>query len=551
MTTRHKLRIIPLGGFGEIGKNMMAIEYADDIIIIDAGMMFPEEEMIGVDMLIPDITYLLEHKSKLRGIIITHGHEDHIGALPYILPQLDLPIYATKLTQGLISLKLKEHRSLIKAKLKLIQPGVKFQVGNFKVEAFHVCHSIPDAVGLIIYTPLGTIINSGDFKIDYTPVDNNPTDLSKLAKLGNEGVLLLMSDSTYAELPGYTPSEKVVGQTLDNIISQAPGRVIIATFSSLISRIQMVIDSAANHDKHVVIIGRSMRDTVKMSIDRGYLHAPAGILCSVEELRNYSPEKTILVATGSQGEPTSALVRIANRDHSEIRIRQGDTVVISATPIPGNESLINRTIDNLFRQGANVIYGERSFVHVHGHGSQEELKLLLNLVKPKFFVPIHGEYRHLVLHANLARRLGILDSNIFVMDNGNVLELDGEKGRIASKLPYGNVYVDGLVLGNYAQVILRDRKLLSRDGIVVVIVALDKKEGKLTGRPDIVSRGFVDAEHDGKVIEQARELVADSLGKAHIIEYSFIHTSVKDMLSKFFYEQTKRRPMIITTVIEV
>ena len=551
MTIRHKLKIIPLGGLGEIGKNMMAIEYADDIIIIDAGMMFPEEEMLGVDMLIPDITYLLEHKEKLRGIVITHGHEDHIGALPYILPQLDLPVYATKLTQGLITVKLKEHRSFIKANLKLIQPGVKFQVGNFKVEAFPVCHSIPDAVGLIIYTPLGAIIDSGDFKIDYTPVDSRPTDLAKLAKLGNEGVLLLMSDSTYAELPGYTPSERVVGQTLDNIIGKAPGRVIIATFSSLISRIQMVIDSAAIHNRHVFIIGRSMKDTVKMALDQGYLHTSSGILCNVEDLKNYSPEKTILLATGSQGEPTSALVRIANRDHSEIRIRQGDTVVISATPIPGNEALINRTIDSLFRQGANVIYGERSSVHVHGHGSQEELKLLLNLVKPKFFVPIHGEYRHLVLHANLARGLGIPDSNIFVMDNGNILEIDGEKGRITGKLPYGNVYVDGLVLGDYAQVILRDRKLLSRDGIVVVIVALDKKEGKLTGRPDIVSRGFVDADHDGKVIEQARELVAATLSKTHIAEYSFVHTSVKEMLGRFFYEQTKRRPMIITTVIEV
>jgi len=549
--TRQKLKIIPLGGLGEIGKNMMAIEYGDDIVIIDCGMMFPEDEMLGVDLLIPDISYLLENKSKLRGIIITHGHEDHIGALPYILPQLDLPVYATKLTQGLITVKLKEHRSFIKAKLKLIQPGVKFQVGSLKVEAFPVCHSIPDAVGLIIYTPLGAVINSGDFKIDYTPVDGRPTDLSKLAKLGNDGVLLLMADSTYAELPGYTPSESVVAKTLDRIVGEAPGRVIIATFSSLISRIQMLIDAAARHGRHVFIIGRSMRDTVKMAMEIGYLHAPAGILCNMEDLKKYSHSQTVLITTGSQGEPTSALVRIANRDHSDIRILQGDTVVISATPIPGNEALINRTIDNLFRQGANVIYGERSAVHVHGHGSQEELKMLINLVKPKFFAPIHGEYRHLVMHAGLAKGLGIPESNIFVMDNGNILEIDGEKGRIAGKLPYGNVYVDGLVLGRYAQVILRDRKLLSRDGIVVVIVALDKKEGRVVGRPDIVSRGFVDAEHDGTVIEQGRDLVANTLCKGHIVEYSSIHTTVKEILSKFFYEQTKRRPMIITTAIEV
>jgi ribonuclease J len=549
--TRHKLRIIPLGGLGEIGKNMMAVEYGEDILIIDCGMMFPEDEMLGVDLLIPDITYLLEHKNKLRGIVITHGHEDHIGALPYVLPQLDLPIYATKLTQGLITVKLKEHRSLIKARLKLITPGVRFQVGCFKVEAFPVCHSIPDAVGLIIYTPVGAIVNSGDFKIDYTPVDGRPTDLSRLAKLGNDGVLLLMADSTYSELPGYTPSEKVVGQKLDHIIGDAPGRVIVATFSSLVSRIQMVIDAAARHGRHVFIVGRSMRDTVKMALDIGYLHSPNGVLCNMEDLRKFSHDQTVLVTTGSQGEPTSALVRIANRDHPDIRIMQGDTVVISATPIPGNESLINRTIDNLFRQGANVIYGERSGVHVHGHGSQEELKMLLTLAKPRFFVPIHGEYRHLVIHAGLAKSLGMTESNVFVMDNGNILELDGEKGRIAGKLPYGNVYVDGLVLGRHAQVILRDRKLLSRDGIVVVMVALDKNEGRLVGMPDIVSRGFVDSEHDGTVIDQGRELVASTLGKGHHTEQSAIHTRIKETLSKFFYEKTKRRPMIITTAIEV
>ncbi|MGD0355099.1 MAG: ribonuclease J [Dehalococcoidia bacterium] len=548
--TRNKLKIIPLGGLGEIGKNMLAIEYGEDIIVIDSGMMFPEDEMLGVDLLIPDITYLLEHKNKVRGIVITHGHEDHIGALPYILPQIDVPVYATKLTQGLISVKLKEHRSLIKAKLKLITPGVKFQVGNFKVEAFPVCHSIPDAVGLIIYTPLGAVVDSGDFKIDYTPVDGRPTDLSKLAKLGNEGVLLLMADSTYAELPGYTPSEKIVGKTIERIIGEAPGRVILATFSSLISRIQMVIDAAVKHHRHVFIVGRSMRDTVKMAMEINYLHAPEGLICNVEDLKKFQHNQIVLITTGSQGEPTSALVRIANHDHSEIRIIHGDTVVISATPIPGNESLINRTIDNLFRQGANVIYGERSNVHVHGHGSQEELKMLINLVKPKFFAPIHGEYRHLVMHAGLAKSVGVPESNIFIMDNGSILEIDAEKARIAGKIPYGNVYVDGLVLGRHAQVILRDRKLLSRDGIVVVILALDKKEGRLVGKPDIVSRGFVDAEHDGSVIDRGKELVASAFGKGHH-EHSAIHTQVKEMLSRFFYEQTKRRPMIITTAIEV
>ena len=548
---RTRLRIIPLGGLGEIGKNMMAVEYGEDILVIDAGMMFPEEEMLGVDLLIPDITYLLEHKEKVRGIVITHGHEDHIGALPYILPQIDVPIYATKLTQGLITVKLKEQRSMIKAKLKLMQPGHKVQIGCFRVEPYAVCHSIPDAVGLIIYTPAGIVVNSGDFKIDYTPVDSRATDLTRLAQLSGEGVLLLLADSTYAELPGYTPSEKVVGQTLDRIIGMAPGRVIVATFSSLVSRVQLVIDAAARHKRHVFIMGRSMRDTVKMAIEQGYLNVPQGILCNVEDMRRYSAKEIVMMTTGSQGEPTSALVRIANREQGEIRITPGDTVVISATPIPGNETLINRTIDSLFRQGANVVYGERSQVHVHGHGSQEELKMLINLVKPKYFAPIHGEYRHLCIHAGLAKGLGMPDNQVFVLENGSVLEIDGDRARVVTKLRYGNVYVDGLVLGDMAQVILRDRKLLSRDGIVVVIVALDKKEGRMVGRPDIVSRGFVDAENDGEVIERGKELVINTLGRAHHTDYSSIHARVKDTLGKFFYEQTKRRPMIITTAIQV
>jgi len=550
---RQKLRIIPLGGLGEIGKNMMAIEYANDIIIIDSGLMFPKEDMLGVDLVIPDITYLLERRQKLRGIVITHGHEDHIGALPYVLPQLDLPVYATKLTLGLISVKLKEHKYSEKANLKTIQSGIKFSLGNFKIEPFAVCHSIPDAVGLIIYTPIGIVVHSGDFKIDYTPVDGKATELAKLAQLGTQGVMLLLADSTYAELPGYTPSESVVGKTLERIIAEAPGRVIITTFASLISRIQQVIDAAAKHQRHVFIIGRSMRDTVRMASELGYLNAPSGVLCRFDELHRFPHNQVVLLTTGSQGEPTSALVRIANRDNSQVRITPGDTVVMSATPVPGNEALVNRTIDNLFRQGAQVIYERLAQVHVHGHASQEELKLLLNLVKPKFFIPIHGEYRHLSLHARLAKTMGIPESNIFLMENGNILELGPDKGKITGKLPSGNVYVDGLVMGNLASVILRDRKLLSRDGIVVVIIAIDKRRGKIIGRPDIVSRGFVDTKEAENILEQARALVATTLDRSggHPLEWSFINTKVKDTLSKFFYEQTRRRPMILTTTVEV
>jgi len=550
---RQKLRIIPLGGLGEIGKNMMAIEYANDIIIIDSGLMFPKEDMLGVDLVIPDITYLLERRQKLRGIVITHGHEDHIGALPYVLPQLDLPVYATKLTLGLISVKLKEHKYSEKANLKTIQSGIKFSLGNFKIEPFAVCHSIPDAVGLIIYSPIGIVVHSGDFKIDYTPVDGKATELAKLAQLGTQGVMLLLADSTYAELPGYTPSESVVGKTLERIIAEAPGRVIITTFASLISRIQQVIDAAAKHQRHVFIIGRSMRDTVRMASELGYLNAPSGVLCRFDELHRFPHNQVVLLTTGSQGEPTSALVRIANRDNSQVRITPGDTVVMSATPVPGNEALVNRTIDNLFRQGAQVIYERLAQVHVHGHASQEELKLLLNLVKPKFFIPIHGEYRHLSLHARLAKTMGIPESNIFLMENGNILELGPDKGKITGKLPSGNVYVDGLVMGNLASVILRDRKLLSRDGIVVVIIAIDKRRGKIIGRPDIVSRGFVDTKEAENILEQARALVATTLDRSggHPLEWSFINTKVKDTLSKFFYEQTRRRPMILTTTVEV
>ncbi len=551
--SRQKLRIIPLGGLGEIGKNMMAIEFANDIIIIDAGLMFPEEEMLGVDLVIPDINYLLERREKLRGIIITHGHEDHIGALPYILPQLDVPVYGAKLTNGLISVKLKEHRYQKKATLKTIQSGVKFTLGNFKIEPFSVCHSIPDAMGFIIYTPIGIVVHSGDFKIDYTPVDGRPTELAKLAQLGTQGVLLLLADSTYAELPGYTPSETVVGEALQRIIAEAPGRVIVTTFSSLISRIQQVIDAAAKHGRYVFVIGRSMKDTTRIASELGYLNSPPDILRRFDEIHSFPHNKIVLLTTGSQGEPTSALVRIANRDNNQVKIIPGDTVIMSATPVPGNEALVNRTIDNLFRQGAHVVYEKLAQVHVHGHGSQEELKLLLSLVRPKFFVPIHGEYRHLSLHARLAKNLGMPESNVFVMENGNILELDREKGKIVGRLPAGNVYVDGLVMGDLASVILRDRKLLSRDGIVVVIIAIDKENGKIVGRPDIVSRGFVDMKEGEAILEQGRDLVKTTLdhGGGQPLEWSFINAKVKDTLSKFFYERTRRRPMILTAAVEV
>jgi len=550
---KSRLKIIPLGGVGEIGKNMMVIEYEDDIIIIDAGLMFPEEEMLGIDLVIPDISYLIEKREKIRGIVVTHGHEDHVGALPYVLPQLDVPVYSTKLTRGLISVKLKERKALAGADLKAVPFGGKVTLGKFGVEFFPVCHSIPDSAGLIIHTPIGTVIHSGDFKLDYTPVSGEPTALSRLAQLGGQGVLLLLSDSTYAELPGYTPSERVVGETLDRVIAEAPGRVIITTFSSLVSRIQQVIDAAARHQRRVFIVGRSMSDTARMALELGYLQAPEGVLARLDELRGMPRDKIVFVTTGSQGEPTSALVRMANRDHRQVHILRGDTVVISATAVPGNEGLVNRTVDNLFKQGAQVLYDRVAPVHVHGHASQEELKLLLNLVKPKFFMPIHGEYRHLSFHAKLAQSVGIPKENTFMLEDGDVLELNPQTGKVTGKVASSNVYVDGLSVGDIGGVVLRDRRMLSKDGIVMVIIAVNRQTGKLVGRPDIVSRGFVDTRESREMLDASRDVVAHVLdhGGVRPADWGFINTKVKDTLNKFYYEQTRRRPMVLPFMVKV
>jgi len=557
---KHKLRIIPLGGLGEIGRNMMALEYGNDIVVIDAGLMFPSEEMLGVDLLIPDISYLLARQKNLRGIVITHGHEDHIGALPYVLSRISPPIYATKFTRELIRVELKQRGVKTDAKLNLVSPGSRITLGSFTIEFFSVCHSIPDCVGLIIHTPLGIVVHSGDFKIDYTPVICEATNLNQLASLGAEGVLLLLSDSTYAELPGYTPSERVVSDTLDRIVSEAKGRVIVTTFASLISRIQQVFDVAVKHGRRVFIIGRSMKEIASMALKTGYLDAPPGIICSLDELKALPHNRVIVLSTGSQGEPTSALVRMANRDpSSRVQIVAGDTVVISATPIPGNEALVSKTTDSLFRQGANVIYDKLARVHVHGHGSQEELKLLLSLVRPKFFVPVHGEYRHLCLHADLARSMGIPADNIFVLENGDVLELGRDSGRVVDRTHVGVIYVSGLITGELNSAVLRDRKLLSRDGIVVVTIAIDAESGKLAEKPRIITRGFVDAGEGQTLIEKGRDVVMAALEnrrkgfipKRRLAESSVVDAKVKDSLSKFFYERIHRRPIIIPVVVEV
>jgi ribonuclease J len=550
----HKLRIIPLGGLGEIGKNMMALEYGNDIIVIDAGLMFPGEETPGVDLLIPDISYLLERQKSLRGIVITHGHEDHIGALPYLLSRLAPPIYATKFTRELISVELKQRGVKTKAKLNVVTPGSKITLGKFTIEFFSVCHSIPDSTGLIIHTPQGIVVHSGDFKIDYTPAVGEPTNLSQLAVLGVKDVLLLLSDSTYVELSGYTPSEMVVRDTLDRIISEAKGRVIVTTFASLVSRIQQVLDVAVKRDRRVFITGRSMREIVNMALKTGYLTAPDGVLCRLDELKTLPRHRVIILSTGSQGEPTSALVRMANRDpRSQVQIVPGDTVVISATSIPGNEALVSKTTDSLFRQGANVIYDKLAQVHVHGHGSREELKLLLSLVKPKFLVPVHGEYRHLRLHANLAQSMGIPRDNIFVLENGDVLELGQDSGKVVAKARVGVKYVSGLTTGELDDVVLHDRKLLSRDGVVVVTIAIDAESSKITGRPCIITRGLVDGGEEQTLIEQGQDVVLTALNhdRRRLSEPGFVDARMKDSLNRFFYQRIHRRPVIIPVVVKI
>ena len=552
MATRP-LRVIPLGGLGEIGNNMMALEYDRDIIVIDCGVLFPEQDMPGVDLVIPDITYLVEHQDQVKAILITHGHEDHTGALPYVLPSLPVPVYAPRLAHGLISVKLKERRDLRGTQIELVEPGKPITFGKFRVEFFPVCHSIPDAMGLAIETPVGLVIHSGDFKIDHTPVDGKATDLVQLGTYGSRGVLLLLSDSTYAELPGYTASEQVVGQALDKVIGEAPGRVLVATFASLISRIQQVIDAAAKHNRKVGIVGRSMVDNVKMSIDMGYLTAPPGVLLPVGETKRLSAERVVLVTTGSQGEPTSALVRIANRDHRYIQLIPGDTVVISATPIPGNETVITRTIDNLFRHGARVLYDKVALVHVHGHASQEELKLVLNLIKPRFFVPIHGEYHHLVAHASLARAMGVPESGIFTLEDGNVLELTQDEGRVTSSVPAGHIYVDGHTTIPAKSPVFRDRRALSHDGVVVVMVALDKATGLPARPPEVISRGFIDPEDLSGVLAKVSASVAESLDHTpnFPIDWPSTNSLVADTASRLLLNETGRRPTIMPIGMEV
>ncbi len=551
MAGSDKLKVIPIGGLGEIGRNMTVIEWGRDIIVVDAGVMFPEEEMLGVDLVIPNISYLVQNKDRIRGIIITHGHEDHTGALPYILPQLGpVHVYATSLTLGLISAKLREHHQLDLCTLHTLTVREPVQVGVFRVEPFRVNHSIPDSVGLAISTPVGTIVHTGDFKFDHTPVDGKPTDFAKLAELGGEGVLCLLSDSTYADLPGYTPSEAVVSRALLQVMAQAPARVIVATFASHISRIQQTINAAFETGRKVAIFGRSMLQNVEVAIELGYLTPPPGTLVHADEVNRYDRRSLALLTTGSQGEPGSALARIANRDH-RIRVHPGDTVVISASPIPGNEQAINRTIDNLLKQGATVLYSRIADVHVPGHASQEELKLMLALLKPKFFVPVHGQYRQLFAHARLAQSVGIPADNIFVLEDGQVLELTERTARVTGKVQAGYVFVDSL--GELGPAVLRDRQRLAADGILVVIVTVDRRTGRVLAKPDIVARGFGADGRAQELLDRARSVLMEALDRRsdRIADWSFINSKVKEVLGRLVYQETRARPLILSVPVEI
>lgn len=547
------LRIIPLGGLGEIGKNMMALEYGNDIVIIDAGVMFPDDDLPGVDLIIPDITYLKDNVDKVRAILITHGHEDHTGALPYILRDINVPVFAPVLAKGLIEVKLRSHKQLENRTVESIEPGTPMKIGELTIEWFRVCHSIPDAMGLIIDTPLGKVVHTGDFKIDHTPVDGKATDLGVLADLTKDGVLLLLSDSTYAEVPGYTASEKVVGQVLDRVVGDASGRVVVATFASLISRVQQLIDVATKHDRKIAFVGRSMVENVKLALRLGYLYAPDGIMVTINELSNLPQNRIVIVTTGSQGEPTSALVRIARGEHKEVHIIEGDTVVISATPIPGNERVVSKTINNLLRQGAKVLHDKIALVHVHGHASQEELKLMLRITNPTYFIPVHGEYRHLVAHALLANSLGIPEENTFVLEDGNVLEINSLGALLGNGVKAGPIYVSGSHTWELENDSFKDRKILARNGVLVVIVTVDKKTKKMLKELDLMASGVTAEDNFDSIRKELSAAVGLALNNWTAADFATgdLEQIILREVSSFLNHRIGKTPILIPVAIEM
>ena len=554
LNKKDKLKIIPLGGVNEIGKNMTVIEYKNEIVVVDCGLAFPDDEMLGIDLVIPDISYLIKNKEKVKGIVLTHGHEDHIGALPYFLRQLNVPVYGTRLTLGIVGTKIMEHNMQKDVVLKTVTAGDVVSFGDISVEFIRSSHSIAEACALAIRTPVGIIVHSGDFKIDYTPIDGAVMDFARLAELGSEGVTLFLCESTNVERPGYTMSERVVGETFNKIFSEEKNRIIVATFASNIHRVQQIINSAEKFGRKVAVCGRSVENISAMALQLGNLKAPPGIMVDVEDINKYPDDQIVIITTGSQGEPMSALSRMAASEHRKVDIRKNDVIIISATPIPGNEKLISKVINQLFKKGANVIYEALAEIHVSGHARQEELKLIHMLVKPKYFMPVHGEYRHLKRHSLLAQKLGMNEENIFISDVGQVLEITKEGAKHNGHVTSGQVLVDGLGVGDVGNIVLRDRKHLSQDGIMTVVVTIEKESKKVIAGPDIISRGFVYVRESEDLMDEARNIVKRSLDKClinNVSEWSGIKSNIKEDLREYLYERTKRKPMILPIIMEI
>lgn len=541
-----KLRIVPLGGCGEVGKNMTVFEYEDEILIVDAGIMFPENDMLGIDYIIPDYQYIMDKRDKVKAVLITHGHEDHVGALPHLMQDIDAPIYATPLTMGLIEVKLREAGLINRVSLKTIQAGFNFKIGRFNIEPFHVAHSIPDCVGYGITTPVGLIVHTGDYKFDHTPVDGWPPDFAKIAEFSQRGVLALLADSTNAERPGWTRSERVITAAFDELFGNAKGRIIIASFASLISRIQQVVHAAQKHGRKVAITGRSMRKNTTMARELGYLEIPDDMLIDINEVKNLPDSKVVIMATGSQGEPGAVLARLATGRHRQLNVQEGDTVVLSAHPIPGNEEMIHRIINKLYQRGAEVLYDQILEVHVSGHASQDEMRLMINLVKPKFFIPVHGELRHLMHHAKLARDLGISEKHMTVVENGTVLELDEHSMKVRERIPGGYIYVQGSSVGDIGPAVIRDREVLSENGFVVVVVDT-AENGMIIGKPEFVTRGFADSRDSQELFKGAEDVVLRTV-RRFSDNPKQVSDKVAEALGRYLYNETRRRPVIQAVV---
>ena len=551
---KDNLKIIPLGGIEEIGKNITLFEYGNDIIIVDCGVAFPEDDMLGIDLVIPDFSYLEKNVDKIRGLLVTHGHEDHIGSIPYLLKKLNIPIYATKLTVGLIENKLEEHKLKDSAKLNVVKQGQTIVLGKFRVEFIRSCHSIPDAVALAIHTPVGTVIHMGDFKIDYTPINDEIIDLGRIAELGNKGVLALMSDSTNSERKGYTMSESSVGEVFDKLFLNCRKRIVVATFASNVYRVQQIVNSAVKYNRKIAVCGRSMINMITTAIELGYINCPNNIFIDIDMIKNYTDDQLVIITTGSQGEAMSALTRMANGEHKKVNITSNDLVIISATPIPGNEKYVSKVIDDLMKIGAEVVYSSLADVHVSGHACQEEQKLMLTLVRPKYFIPVHGEYRQLIAHSETAKKVGIDSENIILIKNGKVLELNEKEAKFTGNVPFGKVMVDGLGVGDVGNIVLRDRQHLSQDGLIIVVITMDSATGEVVAGPDIISRGFVYVRESENLMDDVKLLISAELEicvEKGITDWTTIKSTIRDNLRDYIYQKTKRNPMILPIIMEV